>query len=78
MERSRSAQSLVLRPGIQFNGVKIFSATMFAERDHLGEKVTDWIAAHPSYEIVEIAVSQSSDASFHCLAICVFYYERRS
>jgi hypothetical protein len=78
MERGRSAQSLVLRPGIQFNGVKIFSATMFAERDQLGEKVTDWIAAHPNLEIVEISVSQSSDASFHCLAIIVFYYDRRS
>jgi hypothetical protein len=78
MERSRSAQSLVLRPGVQFNGVKIFSATMFAERDHLGEKVTDWMAAHPNLEIVEISVSQSSDASFHCLAIIVFYYDRRS
>ena len=73
MERSRSAQSLLLRPGVMFNGVKIFSATMFADRDHLGEKITDWIAAHPSLEIVKIAVSQSSDPSFHCLAICVFY-----
>jgi len=77
MERGRSAQSLVLRPGILFNGVKIFSATMFAERDQLGEKVTSWIASHPDLDIVEISVSQSSDASFHCLAIIVFYNDRR-
>jgi hypothetical protein len=61
-----------------FNGVKIFSATMFADRDHLGEKITDWIAAHPALELVEIVVTQSSDASFHCLAICVFYNDRRA
>jgi len=75
MEQARSAGSLVLRPGVSFNGVKIFSATMFAERDQLGEKVTRWIAEHPHYQITEISVTQSSDASFHCLAIAVFYYE---
>ena len=40
MEQARSAGSLVLRPGVSFNGVKVFSATMFADRDQLGEKVT--------------------------------------
>ena len=29
----------------QFDGVKVFSATMFADRERLGEKVTDWIAS---------------------------------
>ena len=30
-----------------FNGVKVFSATMAQEREHLGEKVTDWIRSRP-------------------------------
>ncbi len=67
---------LVLRPDLQFNGVKVFSATMFADRDRLGEKVTEWIAAHPSFEITQFVVTQSSDASFHCVAITVFYREQ--
>lgn len=56
-----------------FNGVKVFSATMLQDRERLGERVTDWIRSHPRYRIVEIVVRQSSDMSFHCLAITVFY-----
>jgi len=58
-----------------FNGVKVFSATMYADRQVLGEKVTAWVQAHPTFKIVDINVSQSSDASFHCIAISVFYNE---
>ena len=68
---------MVLRPGVAFNGVKIFSATMFADREQLGEKVTDWMARNSNLEVTEIVVTQSSDASFHCIAITVFYRERR-
>lgn len=64
------------RPGSAFNGVKVFSATMFADRERLGERVTHWLAEHPGFEIVEMKVTQSSDAAFHCLAISVFYLER--
>lgn len=56
-----------------FNGVKVFSATLFADRDRLGERVSEWIATHPHNEIVDVVVTQSSDASFHCIAITVFY-----
>ncbi len=58
-----------------FNGVKVFSATMFADREQLGEKVTNWIANNSHVEVTEISVTQSSDASFHCIAITVFYRE---
>jgi GTP cyclohydrolase I len=78
MEQSRSAGELVLRPGVAFNGVKVFSATMFADRDQLGEKVTRWIAENKQAQITEMTVSQSSDASFHCIAITVFYREPTS
>ena len=58
-----------------FNGVKIFSATMAPEREHLGEKVTTWMAEHPKANVVDTVVTQSSDEAFHCLTITVFYWE---
>jgi len=61
----------------RFNGVKIFSATMAQEREHLGEKVTAWIRDNPNAQIVDTIVTQSSDEAFHCLAITVFYWEER-
>ena len=57
----------------QFNGVKVFSATMAQERDQLGEKITHWLSAHPGVEIVDKIVTQSSDEAFHCLAITLFF-----
>lgn len=67
------ARHLVLRPDCAFNGVKVFSATMFEQRGQLGEKVTEWIASHPHATVTEFVVTQSSDAAFHCVAITVFY-----
>jgi hypothetical protein len=58
-----------------FNGVKIFSATMFAQREQLGETVSRWLADHSGYEVVDIVVTQSSDDAFHCIAISVFYFD---
>lgn len=58
-----------------FNGVKVFTATMMAERERLGDRVTEWLADHPNVEICDAVVTQSSDESFHCLAITVFYHE---
>lgn len=59
--------------GKRFNGVKVFSATMARDRDDLGEKMTAWLAAHPAIDVADVIVTQSSDASFHCIAITVFY-----
>jgi len=58
-----------------FNGVKVFSATMFADREHLGEKVGAWLQSNPARKPVDVVVTQSSDDAFHCLAITVFYWE---
>jgi hypothetical protein len=58
-----------------FNGVKIFSATMFADRGQLGDKVTAWIASSSHRTLTDIIVTQSSDAAFHCITISVFYHE---
>jgi len=46
---------------------------MFQDRERLGDKVSDWIAGHPKYQIADVVVTQSSDAAFHCIAITVFY-----
>jgi hypothetical protein len=67
--------ALRTRPSLTFNGVKIFSATMFAGRERLGETVTQWLAEHPDLIVVDIVVTQSSDAAFHCITISVFYFE---
>jgi hypothetical protein len=56
-----------------FNGVKIFSATKARERELMGEAITDWLRANPSFDIVDKVVTQSSDSEFHCLAITFFY-----
>jgi hypothetical protein len=56
-----------------FNGVKVFSATLARNREELGETVTSWLRAHPSCQIVEMRVVQSSDREFHCISIVLFY-----
>jgi len=60
---------------VQFNGVKVFSATMIAARMQLGEAVSEWLAERPRIKIVDMVVTQSSDSRFHCVAISVFYNE---
>jgi hypothetical protein len=59
---------------IPYNGVKVFSTTKFREREMLGETISDWIHAHPEYEILDRKVMQSSDNEFHCLSIILFYH----
>ncbi|MEO6776491.1 MAG: hypothetical protein ABI467_26335 [Kofleriaceae bacterium] len=66
---------LTLRKDVKFNGVKVFSATMVADRDQLGEKVTNWINANTEKKVTDLVVTQSSDEAFHCIAITVFFYE---
>jgi hypothetical protein len=73
MLMNRSEARVVLRPEVPFNGIKVFSATMFNDRQLLGDKVTAWIADNPRKQLTEIIVTQSSDASFHCIALTVFY-----
>ena len=74
VQHNQSGQ-LVLRKDVKFNGVKVFSATMVADRDQLGEKVTAWISAHSECKVTDIVITQSSDEAFHCIAITVFYWE---
>ena len=60
---------------VAFNGVKVFVATMFRQRDQLGETVTAWLAEHPGLRVIDVVVTQSSDAEFHCLSVSAFYWE---
>ena len=60
---------------VPFNGVKVFSATMFADRAQLGEKITAWIAGNSQRKLTDIVVTQSSDEAFHCISISIFYHE---
>ena len=53
--------------------MKVFSAAKAADRERLGDRVIDWIAAHPEAQITETVVRQSSDNAFHCLSIVIFY-----
>lgn len=48
---------------------------MFADREHLGDKVTAWLASSSHRKLTDIIVTQSSDAAFHCITISVFYYQ---
>jgi hypothetical protein len=61
--------------GERFVGVKVFSATMPPERARLGDKIMEWMATYPRVRIVDKVVRQSSDASFHCLSVILFYVE---
>jgi hypothetical protein len=61
---------------MEFDGVKVFSATKVRERQLLGETITEWLRRHPEYEVVDQETTQSSDNEFHCLTITVFYKER--
>lgn len=73
--QANTSGQLTLRRDVKFNGVKVFSATMVADRDQLGEKVSAWLGNHQQYKVTDMVVTQSSDEAFHCIAITVFYFE---
>ena len=75
MPRDASAGPVV-RSDLTFNGVKVFSATMFAARGHGFSELIAWLASHSHLVVTDIVVTQSSDSQFHCVAITVFYWER--
>ena len=57
---------------LSYEGVKVFSATKFKERESLGEKLTEWLQNNP-VDVVDTVITQSSDSAFHCYTITVFY-----
>jgi hypothetical protein len=73
--QANTSGKLTLRSDVKFNGVKVFSATMVANRDQLGEKVSAWMQNNQHLKVTDIVVTQSSDEAFHCIAITVFYHQ---
>lgn len=61
--------------GLKINGVQVFSATKGADRDKLGDAVTEWLQDRSHIDVVDIRITQSSDNEFHCLAITVLYFD---
>jgi hypothetical protein len=57
---------------VQFSIVKVFSATKSKDRERLGERVTTWLAANPTLQVVKTSVTQTSDRGFHCLSLVLF------
>lgn len=57
---------------VEWNSVKVFSATKALDRDKLGETITAWLKEYKVTPL-ETVVAQSSDSEFHCLSITVFY-----
>jgi hypothetical protein len=56
-----------------FDGVQVSSATMIRDREVRGDRVTSWLAAHATRQLVDLVVTQSSDAAYHCITVTVFY-----
>lgn len=55
-----------------FSAVKVFSTTMARDRELLGERISEWLRAHPELTPVGREVTQSSDQEFHCLTVTLF------
>lgn len=59
---------------VNFDSVKVFSATLHYDRAVLGEKITDWLTAQRGQiEVTDYEVMQSSDEAFHCISIIIYY-----
>lgn len=56
---------------MDFEIVRVFSATKAREREALGERVTEWVQEFKG-EVVSYEVRQSSDSGFHCLTVILF------
>ncbi len=55
-----------------FSAVKVFSATMARKREVLGERITEWLRAHPQLHLVDRVLTQSSDNEYHCFTETLF------
>ena len=55
------------------DGVTVFSATMRRSREELGDRITQWLKAHPDRVPVEKVVVLSSSRRFHCQTVVIFW-----
>jgi len=75
MELTAPAAGEVRSSDRPFNGVKVFSTTIVADRERLGDDVVAWLHTRPEIKVTQIFVTQSSDAAFRCIAVTIFYWE---
>ena len=61
---------------MEWDRIKVFSATKARDRQQLGETITEWISQNKPC-IIDAVVRQSSDNEFHCLSITLFYTLRK-
>jgi hypothetical protein len=59
------------RERMDFDEVKVFSATKARDRGMLGERITEYLREYKG-EVVDVVVKQSSDNEFHCLSFVLF------
>lgn len=60
--------------GLDFDGVKVFSATKARDREEISGRITEWLERNLKHvEIVDKKVTQSSDSEFHCYTLTLFY-----
>lgn len=52
--------------------VKLFSCTMVAEREALGERITKWVHDNKLH-VEQLELRLTSDAEFHCLSATALY-----
>jgi hypothetical protein len=59
---------------VEYNFVKVFSATKARDRDELGERITEFLTGRVEngWKVSKTVVTQSSDCEFHCLSIVLF------
>ncbi|TPV94633.1 MAG: hypothetical protein B7733_14250 [Myxococcales bacterium FL481] len=60
----------------RIDGVEVFSATVVRAREELGERITQWRRENEDRDVVDVNVLQSSDTSYHCLTIVVWWARR--
>jgi hypothetical protein len=42
------------------SAVKVFSATMARDREVLGERITEWLRAHPELQLVDRVLNEAA------------------
>jgi hypothetical protein len=68
--------TLALNEANAFDGATVFSATLRRGREELGDRITEWLKAHPERTIVDTVVALSSSRRFHCSTIVIFWRSR--
>lgn len=59
-----------------FTDVKVFSVSTYGARLELSDRINEWLAQNRDIEIVDKEILQSSDASFHCYTLTLFFVRR--